>query len=107
MKNERGIALAVVLLATILCAGGTIAMVVMTTGSSQRARGYRERLQAQYAAEAGLVWAMQQLWRDNDYCNQADPADPPAINGMTVDIRVKNPTDCGTKTVALQARVAY
>ncbi|MBI4323625.1 MAG: hypothetical protein HY596_05060, partial [Candidatus Omnitrophica bacterium] len=60
------------------------------------------RLKAQYAAEAGLVWAMQRLWQDQAYCGAPDP---PVINGLNVDVTV---TSCGAgNTHTLSAKVLY
>ena len=75
---------------------------MLSASRSQTSSLQAHRLKAQYAAEAGLVWAMQRLWRDQAYCGNPDP---PAMNGYSVDMTVSN---CGAgNTHTLSAKVNY
>ncbi len=64
-KNERGIALGIVILTAVVFAVAAFAVLTMALSRMQVSStvGAR-RLKATYAAEAGLVWAMQQLWEN-------------------------------------------
>ena len=56
----------------------TAAFAIMGVGLSRRSISVqtRDRVQARYAAEAGVVRAMSQLWADPAYCGEPDPGDP-------------------------------
>ncbi|MBI2495743.1 MAG: hypothetical protein HYW10_04165 [Candidatus Omnitrophica bacterium] len=63
-------------------------------------------MRARYAAEAGLVWAQQQLWVTPTSSFAGNP--DITIGGIGVDITVNPPcgaTPCPPQT--LQARVSY
>ena len=76
----------------------------MATGVSRMstAQQAKDRVQARYASEAGLVWAMQCLWANPAYCGTPDP---PSLGGLGVDVTV---TDCGANnTHKVRAKVVY
>ena len=71
---------------------------------ARHAQFHRLHEQAQYAAEAGIVWGQSQLLRNANYCG-ADPNpnlfNPPA----TVDVTV---TNCGAgNNHVVSAKVTY
>jgi len=101
-KNERGIALGIVILTAVVFSVAAFAVLTLTLGGTQRSSASEQRLRAQYAAEAGLVWAMQRLWANPNYCGAPDP---PAIGGINVDVTV---TNCGAgNTHTISAKAAY
>ncbi len=101
--NERGAILAIVIMAAVVFAIAAFALLTITLSSRKQARDvHQQRVRAHYAAEAGLVWAMQRLWVNPAYCGSPGP---PQIDGMTVTVTVSN---CGAGNVhTLQATVSY
>jgi Tfp pilus assembly protein PilX len=93
-SREEGAALAVALGLALVSAIAVYTVMLLATAQAGQSRFYRQRLQIGYAsAEAALVWAQERLRVEPTYCG--DP-DPPAINGVTVDVRV---FDAGSTTV--------
>lgn len=83
---------------------GITAFAVLVTGMNrlQTARRTRDRALARYAAEAGLVFAMEQLWDTPAYCGVPDP---PSMNGYAIDVTV---TSCGAGNAhTVSAAVTY
>ena len=88
--NERGaIVLGMTILTAILAAIASFAVLQLAIAYSLQGRFFVNRTPYRYAAEAGLVWAQEQLWNNPAYCGAPDP---PVINGVTVDVTV---TNCG------------
>ena len=101
-KNERGVALGMVIVLALIFAVAAFGVMTMSVSRSQTYGRQTHRLKAQYAAEAGLVWATQRLWSNQAYCGVPDP---PPVNGMNIDVTV---TNCGAgRTHALTAKVLY
>ena len=66
MDNERGIALGLVLIATVIFGIAAFGLLFMAMSQSQQQSFLSEdRLRARYAAEAGLVMAMQEMWQND------------------------------------------
>jgi len=111
MGNERGIALGVVILSAIMFSAAAVAVLQMSMNSSQTSDFHEQRLRARYAAEAGLVWAMQKLWADPSECFPGSPDftldsdDNPATPDEKVDISVDGP--CPAANLTLKAKVVY
>ena len=103
MRNdERGVALGMVIVMALIFAVAAFGVMTLSVSRSQTSALQAHRLKAQYAAEAGLVWGMQRLWRDQTYCGETDP---PTLNGLNVDVTV---TNCGPgNTHTLSAKVLY
>ena len=100
--SERGLALGMVVVLSVVFAIAAFAAMMIAVSRAQTSAVQEHRLQAQYAAEAGLVFAMQQLWSNPNYCGT--PA-PPAMAGMTVSLTV---TNCGSgSNQTIQATVTY
>ena len=101
--NERGaIVLGMTILTAILAAIASFAVLQLAIAYSLQGRFFVNRTPYRYAAEAGLVWAQEQLWNNPAYCGAPDP---PVINGVTVDVTV---TNCGAGNVhTISANAVY
>ncbi len=101
-RHERGAILGIVLLSSLVFSVASLAVLTMASSRAQATHRDATKLRARYAAEAGLVWAMERLWVNPAYCGVPDP---PPINGLTVDVNV---TNCGTgNNQAVTATVTY
>ena len=114
--DERGMALGIVLMTSIVFAIAAYGVLTMAVSRAQQEDFFGDRrIRAHMAAEAGLVWAMQKLWADSNECaafagpndfiiDTYDDADP--LNDTTVDIiRIGCPAPGPTSK--LQAQVVY
>ena len=63
-RGERGMALGIVILSAIAFTAAAFAVLMMSWGRTQASEFQEDRLRARYAAEAGLVRAMQRLWNE-------------------------------------------
>lgn len=100
--KERGAALGMAVMIAITTAIGAYAMLVASLNQARQSTGNAARMRARYAAEAGLVWAQQQLFANASYCG--DP-DPPSVGGFSVNVIVSN---CGAgNNHTLNATVSY
>ena len=64
IRHERGAVLTVVIVMAIVCSMLAWGVLYAAIANARRAQFHREWMPARYAAEAGLVWAMQRLWAD-------------------------------------------
>jgi len=65
ISRERGAALGLVIITAVVFAVAAFAALTMALSRAQVANTIGpERLRSNYAAEAGLVWAMERLWAD-------------------------------------------
>lgn len=102
MKGERGLILGILMIMSFVLSTAAFAMLSVGVGRANTSGRVKDRAQARYAAEAGLVWAMQRLWASPGYCGELDP---PALGGLTVDVTV---TNCGAGLDhQLSAKVVY
>ena len=97
--------MSIVMVAALASAIAVYVVMLLAVAQARQAVFYRERTRAQYAAEAGVEWAMQRLFRTPDYCGDPDPPstmfDPP----ITVDVTV---TNCGGGNPhTIKAKVTY
>ena len=99
-NNQRGLVLGMVILSALMFSAAAVAVLNLSATSSYTADRQANRLQARYAAEAGLVWAMQHLWVDDAYCGDPDPS---PINGCTVNIEVTNCNDKNNRQIRATA----
>ena len=74
LHDERGVALGVVIITALIFAIAAFAFLNVVLSQVQRAEGNLSRLRAAYAAESGLVWATQRLWRDANYPSAGPPS---------------------------------
>ena len=87
-RSERGVVLGLIIITSVIF--GIAAFGILMLAMSRLRQGNflgENRLRAEYAAEAGLVMAMQELWRD-----QTDCAFGPANNGVYQLDTDNNPT---------------
>ncbi len=106
LLNERGGLLGFAL-ATALISSITIYAVLFSAISQGRqGRFLKERLRAQYVAEAGLVIAKERLWRDPTYAGGVVPVtDTSGLNSTNVTITVTVPDASGRQQIS--ANVVY
>ncbi len=103
-RARQGAALVAVIVTALIASVAAFGALLLAMSHAQSGGLQVKRLRAQYAAEAGLVWAQQQLWADPAYCGTPDP---PAINGLNVDVIV-SPSPCVAGTAhRIQAKVTY
>lgn len=88
LREQRGAALAMVVLVAVCFSIAAFTALILALSRARTKDFYKRRAVAQYAAEAGLVWATQRLWADGTYCGVPGP---PPINGLTVTITVSPP----------------
>ena len=105
--NERGMVLGIVLLSSIVFSIASLAMFTLAMSHTQASHHETEKLRARYAAEAGLVRAMEKLWNDPAYCGEAwsidTNGDGTAETTMTITV-----TNCGAgNTRTISAKVTY
>ena len=102
MHNERGIALGIVTVMAFVLALASAALMTVGLSRGSTSAKERKRLQARYVAEAGLVWAMQRLWVDPDFCVTNSVLD---LNGVKTKVSL---ADCGVgNTQTITSKVVY
>ena len=103
MYNERGIALGIVTVMAFMLALAAAALMTVGLSRSSTSAKMRNRLQARYVAEAGLVKAMQKLWVDTAYCPPA-PGDSVPLGGLEAKVSM---TDCAGTIRTISSKVVY
>jgi len=120
LSNQRGIALGVVILSALVFSAAAFGMMTMSMGRVQSSNQDAKRLRAQYAAEAGLVRAMERV-RANIAGGPVYPPGCPAGGTGTEDMYLDTDdngssetkvtitvTNCGTgASQQLSAKVSY
>lgn len=111
---RRGIALGIVVVTSLVFAIAAYAVLYAANSLGSRANFQKRNTSARYAAEAGLVWAMQKLWANPAECFNANPDfsfdtdGNPTTKAMAVDvIATPCPTAVAGAEMKLQAKVAY
>ena len=87
LRNHRGAVLGVAILTALVSSVAAYIILMLALTQARLARFHRERIRARYAAEAGVIWAQQQLWTTPGYCGNPPP---PSLNGLTVTVSVTN-----------------
>ena len=110
VTGKRGLALAMVIMAALLAAIAVYAMLLVATSQAKQGRFNVDRSRGRYAAEAGLVWAQQQLLKDPYWPPSNNPNPFTTIDGLRVDITilacgVTPPVRCPSRKLA--AKVTY
>ena len=119
-NNERGIALGVVILSALVFSAAAFAMMTMSMGRVQSSDTDAKRLRSQYAAEAGMVMAMERVRADMMGAATYPPGCPVGGTG-TVDMNLDTDdngsaetkvtitvTNCGTGVdQKISAKVSY
>ncbi len=101
MNNERGIIMAILLVTAVLFMTASFAILAVSISRISVVKKAYDRYQSQFVAEAGLVWAIQQLWVDPDFCTSTDTV---ILNGRTATVIM---SDCGTSLVTISSVVTY
>ena len=115
--RRRGITLVTVIVAAMVFSIAAYAVLFMSMSMSNRQSFNEKDVRSRYAAEAGIVWAMQKLWADPLECfggpndlpldDDGDPVTPDVM----VDITAK--TDLGVcpapsgQRLKLEAKVTF
>ena len=90
LAAERGaMVLSMTIITAILCSVACLTILQLAIAYAMQGRFFINRTPYRYATEAGIVWAQSQLSNNPAYCGAPDP---PAINGVAVDVTV---TNCG------------
>jgi len=113
--SKRGAALGLVLaVAALFSIAVFVALVMVLSARQHSTEFYEQRLRARYAAESGIVWAMQQLWVDPSECFHGpgdftvpDPDGPGPLGPIDVQIDVPPPCTPFTIQKTLRATVTY
>ena len=95
LRQERGAALGMVVLVAVCFSIAAFTALVLALSRVRQKDFYKRRAIAQYAAEASLVWAMQQLWVDDAYCGGSGPT----VSGLTPTITVTSCIPGSSRTI--------
>ena len=128
-RRQRGMVLGLVLMTSIVFAMMAYAALVWALTRARTAPVTLRRLQARYAAEGGLAWAMQRLYRTPSWTSgvrcgltwdhipqeclspptPCDLNDPPTslTNGLQVDVVICPCHQAPCENRTLQAKVVY
>lgn len=106
-SNERGIALGVVIMMSLVFGAVAMGALMLSGSRSQTSSLQTHRLKAQYAAEAGLVWAMQQLFATPNKEFPAGGQPDLTVNGIDVDVILPACTSTPCESRKLQAKAIY
>jgi Tfp pilus assembly protein PilX len=108
VRDKRGVVLGLIIITSVIF-GIAAFGILMLAMSRMRQSNYlgEDRLRAQYAAEAGIVKAMQELWRDSTDCAFGPASDgvytiTDGTNTTTVTV-----TAVGCPPAKLQAKVTF
>lgn len=104
--NERGIALGVVIMMSLVFGVVALGALMLSSSRSQTSSLQSHRLKAQYAAEAGLVWAMQRLFNTPTQAFASGNTDL-TINGIAVDVILPACASTPCESRQLQAKAIY
>lgn len=103
--GQRGAALAAVVAASVVFSVSAAAVLTMGLHRTRTARFNEHRLRAKYAAEAGLVWALQRFWDDPSKCNSMNVINPDlTVGGLDVDVTID---DCAADPLVIHSEVIY
>ena len=102
--KERASVLWLLLVVSLVAAVASYGALFAAISHARRTKFNRTRTAARYAAEAGLVWAMERLWQDPSW---TPPGGTPTltINGIGVIVTMPNCTQTPCEPRTLQARV--
>ena len=106
MRCQQGTVLPLTVAIALLASISAYTILMMARAQALQARFYRERTLARYAAEAGIVWAMQRLWNDPAWSSGAG-TDFTTPEGVAVDIVMPSCALTPCERRQLQAIVTY
>ncbi len=106
---QRGLVLGLVVVTAVVFAAIAYAALFWALHMARVSSGVGlRRLQARYAAEGGIAWAMQQLAHNPTWSSGEGPESPPlTINTMQVDILISPCQGTPCESRKLQAKVIY
>ncbi len=84
--NQRGGALTTMMALSAIASIASYAMLINAISNARHTAYHESRTRARYLAEAGVIFANQQLWADPNYAGG-----PETIDGEDVVITVTNP----------------
>ena len=103
--QNRGIVLSAVLILSIIFGLAAYADLMLAMNVSKKRKFWKERMNARYAAEAGVVYAKQIIWIDKRW------ASPEGVdfylNGFGVDVVVPACTQTPCESREISASVVY
>lgn len=92
-EHERGAILGMVIFIALIASIAAITVLQIAVAQARQAKFYSERTRSRYAAEAGLVWAQQNLYT-NPTWQPAGPL-PVPVGGTVVNVVVTVAPPCG------------
>lgn len=98
-SGERGAILTTAFFSAFLASIACYLVLQIAMIQARHAQFHEGHVGARHAAEAGVVWAYERLVNDAAYCGGGNP---PAINGLAVDVDVT----CGAPNT-VTAQVTY
>ena len=110
IDNQRGSAIWVTLGVAIVCAVAAYGALFTAQSVARRTQFHQERTRARYAAEAGYVWAMDQLWsfpggRWLPFGGVVTAPTTPLVGGIAVNVTMPAcaafPAPCGSRLVTV------
>jgi hypothetical protein len=106
MRNERGVVLGLIIITSVIFGIAAFGILLLAMSRLRQSKYLGEdRLRAGYAAEAGLVMAMQELWVDPADCAFGPYTITDGTNNTTVTVTA---TPCpGGAASKLQAKVTW
>jgi hypothetical protein len=110
--RKRGIALAAVIGSALVFSVAAYAVLYASLGFRQRVDFSKRNIRARYAAEAGMVWAMQRLWDNPAWTSSAGTIDLPfdvdqdGATGASEGVDVVYES-CPTQPCRMEAKVRY
>ena len=108
MRNERGIAVGMVIVMALLFAIGAFAALMSALTRLRISGTIRQGIVARYAAEGGLVYAMQKLWVDPAYCGTGATPISIGAKGYTKDVHITvTPCNPPTPGQVIKAKVTW
>ncbi len=106
LLNERGGLLGFALATALISSIMVYAVLFSAVSQGRQGRFLKERLRAQYVAEAGLVIAKEQLWRNPGYTGSTPTiTDTAGLTPTRVTITVTAPDASGRQQIS--ANVVY
>ena len=109
-QAERGVAvLGAVLMTALLLSIASFAALSIALSGSRRAKAFDESsVRAQYAAQAGLVRAYEELWRTPAYCGETWSIDTDGSGTLPVTSVAIAVTSCGAGNAhTVSAKATY
>ncbi len=82
MARQQGAVLAAMMMASAVFSAAAYSILFLAVSQARQAESLEDRVQARYAAEAGIVWAMAQLQANPDLRFSAGTTDLDGVTGI-------------------------